>query len=928
VRREIVFNLNLRSRNPLKVQKLLEGVSSLLVASLKRLLTTIPLTLCPGLFCLTAVAQNPVQVGSWPGFQRGQFLGIAVQGSHAYAATGDAGLQIFNVSNPAAPVRVGGYNTTGYALGVVVSGSYAYIADYDAGLQVIEVSNPAAPVRVGGYDTPDLTYAVAVSGNYAYVADYNSGLHIIDVSNPAAPVRVGGYNTPDQAKGVAVSGNYAYVADDDAGLQVIDVSNPASPTLAGGHATTGDANAVAVVGNFAYIAGDVAGLLVIDVSNPATPFQVGLAGTGGYAVGVAVAGNHAYVADDTTGLVVFGVSDPASPTEASRLGAMGNTSGVAISGSYAYVADYNAGLQVINVSNAAAPARVGGFSRGDTSGVAVAGNYAYVAQGSSGLQVIDVSNPVAPVRVGGYTTSDYISRVVVSGARAYVTADDAGFQVIDVSNPAAPVQLGVYQTTNDPVGVAVSGRYAYVTYEVGGLEIIDVGNPATPVRVGSYPTSDSAYGVAIIGNYLYVADGDTGLVVLDVSNPAAPVLMGSFDTAGWAAGVAISDNQVYIADSDWGLAILNFTPASTLLALSWPTPTNAFALERAPRVTGPWAAVPGIIQQTNGQNRLVVPGAGSAGFFRLQPAFGQAKLLEPPISTPNGRERGPSLSSDGLALYHSSDVLRPVVGGAGDMDLWVVTRVSAGNPWGAPSNVAAINTTGNEAFPAISADGLSLFFTDWFQGFGVPRTGSFGNGDLWVSTRASAQSPWPTPINLGPTVNSAFVEATPSISADGLTLIFMSDRLGNVPGSGSGRNAMDFWITTRTNAADPTGWSAPVNLGAVVNSIYADESPNLSHNGLALYFTSNRPTPGRPSGNYDLWVAKRNSASEPFGAPQSLGMHFMNFRPVFDPYLSADGTELFFSSTGLLSNPSPTGDLWQVTTLTPPPLFISLPSQP
>jgi hypothetical protein len=190
------------------------------------------------------------------------------------------------------------------------------------------------------------------------------------------------------------------------------------------------------------------------------------------------------------------------------------------------------------------------------------------------------------------------------------------------------------------------------------------------------------------------------------------------------------------------------------------------------------------------------------------------------------------------------------------------------------------------------------------------------------------QSPWQPAINLGDVVNTASVEAAPTISGDGLTLIFISDRPGNVAGSGSGRNALDFWMTTRTNAADPTGWSAPVHLGSVVNSIYADESPNLSRNGLALYFTSNRPSPGRPNGNYDLWVAKRNSLSEPFGAPESLAAHFMDFVSMVDPHLSADGATFFFSSVGLTSNPSPTGDLWQVPVLPPPPLSISLPSQP
>lgn len=58
---------------------------------------------------------------------------------------------------------------------------------------MIDVSNPASPQRVGGYDTSgSAAVGVAVSGNFAYVADENAGLQVIDVSNPANPRRVGG----------------------------------------------------------------------------------------------------------------------------------------------------------------------------------------------------------------------------------------------------------------------------------------------------------------------------------------------------------------------------------------------------------------------------------------------------------------------------------------------------------------------------------------------------------------------------------------------------------------------------------------------------------------------------------------------------------------------------------------------------------------
>jgi hypothetical protein len=106
---------------------------------------------------------------------------------------------------------------------VAVSGHYAYVAVGDAGLLVIDVSDPANPRRVGGYDTPGNALGVAVSGNYAYVADYNAGLQVLDVSDPANPRRVGGYDTPGGVSGVAISGNYAYVADGGWGLQILRI---------------------------------------------------------------------------------------------------------------------------------------------------------------------------------------------------------------------------------------------------------------------------------------------------------------------------------------------------------------------------------------------------------------------------------------------------------------------------------------------------------------------------------------------------------------------------------------------------------------------------------------------------------------------------------------------------------------------------------
>ena len=217
-----------------------------------------------------------------------------------------------------------------------------------------------------------------------------------------------------------------------------------------------------------------------------------------------------------------------------------------------------------------------------------------------------------------------------------------------------------------------------------------------------------------------------------------------------------------------------------------------------------------------------------------------------PIPVPNvnssAQQFGPSISADGLELYFTSN--RP--GGYGDYDIWVTTRATTDDPWGTPVNLGpTVNSSAGEGRQSISADGLTLFFSDYK--LGVVRPGGYGNNDLWVTTRPTFSDPWSTPVNLGPTVNSPYNEVCPSISADGLTLYF-SDWQNPRPG---GYGGTDIWVTTRkTRDAD---WGEPVNLGPTFNSSRHETSARISADGLTLYFGSNRPG---GYGSWNLWQVK------------------------------------------------------------------------
>jgi hypothetical protein len=266
--------------------------------------------------------------------------------------------------------------------------------------------------------------------------------------------------------------------------------------------------------------------------------------------------------------------------------------------------------------------------------------------------------------------------------------------------------------------------------------------------------------------------------------------------------------------------------------------------------------------------------------------FGPPTNLGPSTNS-SANDGSPSISADGCALYFHS--LRP--DGIGRIDLWVTTRMSKCHQFGAPANLGpAINSPAIDQGPAISVDGLTLFFSS-------NRPGGHGGADLWEATRASMQEPFGTPKNLGPSVNSAYHELGPAITADGKTLFFSSNRPG-----GTGRR--DLWVSTRTSTSEPFG--PATNLGPPVNSPSSENRPSVTADGLKLVFSSDQPG---GLGGQDLWIARRTSASQPFGTPVNLGSPLNSSHYDGMPGISPDGLTLFFGSDR--TEGSGGIDLWQ-----------------
>jgi len=110
--------------------------------------------------------------------------------------------------------------------------------------------------------------------------------------------------------------------------------------------------------------------------------------------------------------------------------------------------------------------------------------------------------------------------------------------------------------------------------------------------------------------------------------------------------------------------------------------------------------------------------------------------------------------------------------GAVPRDLRASRRASTADPWPVPAPITELSNPADDSGPAPSPDALTLYFTS-------DRTGTQGGQDLWVSTRPTILDPFGAPIALVE-LNSAAAEITPWISPDGRVIYFASDRSGVV----------------------------------------------------------------------------------------------------------------------------------------------------
>ena len=236
-------------------------------------------------------------------------------------------------------------------------------------------------------------------------------------------------------------------------------------------------------------------------------------------------------------------------------------------------------------------------------------------------------------------------------------------------------------------------------------------------------------------------------------------------------------------------------------------------------------------------------------------------------------EYWPSITADGHTLIFTKQLRSGRTNTQNQEDFYISLNNPAG--WSRALKVGKpLNTAQNEGAQTISSDGNYVYFT------ACDRPGGMGRCDIYFSSFNGKT--WSEALNLGPPVNSTYWESQPSINSNGKLLFFASNRPGGIGG-------MDIWYSVYGKNGK---WGTPKNLGNIVNTEADEMSPFIHFDGKTLYFSSQ----GHPGmGGFDIFVTRMNADSS-WSTPVNLGYPINTYNDELGLIIDASGQNAYFST--------------------------------
>lgn len=268
----------------------------------------------------------------------------------------------------------------------------------------------------------------------------------------------------------------------------------------------------------------------------------------------------------------------------------------------------------------------------------------------------------------------------------------------------------------------------------------------------------------------------------------------------------------------------------------------------------------------------------------------------PGINTEDNSEYRPSVTADGRIMVFTSR--RPDTEGGkryeGDNDWYEDVYISYWSDslkgWAPAVPIpGAINTEGHDACLSISPDGreLLIFKNQNAGDIFISKTRMNKNASDAIAegspdaARLMSLNRWSKAYALDGNVNSGYFDSNASLTADGKTIYFISER---PKGKGNG----DIWVSTEV---EPNKWGPAKNLEAL-NTIEDEKGVFIHSDGKTVFFSSRGH---KNMGGYDIFKSVKQEDGT-WSEPMNLGYPINTPGDEVGFTLTADGKTAYYST--------------------------------
>lgn len=229
-------------------------------------------------------------------------------------------------------------------------------------------------------------------------------------------------------------------------------------------------------------------------------------------------------------------------------------------------------------------------------------------------------------------------------------------------------------------------------------------------------------------------------------------------------------------------------------------------------------------------------------------------------------ELAPALTQHGTWLFITRDV-----NGTGQR---VMTTYLEKYNWASPTLIKGdVNDGRQVGSVTFTPDGQYMIFA----AFDHDENGE-GRTDLYSARKVDGE--WTDVQNLGMAINTDYFESQPSLSSDGRTLYFASDRPG-------GEGGTDIYVSRKIRE----GWTKAENLGKAINSEYNEMTPFIAYDNKTFTFASDRSG----EGGFDIFFSKLEGQT--FSTPRNAGNIINSPKDEFFYFVRANSDEAYYSSS-------------------------------